>query len=68
MSEHKCNGCGALCTVQPSGPGKAEIFHPEPLCDHVLGLINGGVTLGAVRPARRDNATGEVVDDPEAVN
>ncbi len=61
-----CKGCGARMECQPRAddPTVADMFHPHPLCAHVLALLDAGVAAGPVKLARLDDATGEIIEDP----
>jgi hypothetical protein len=63
MIDRTCAGCGAALAVECTGPGKYFVFHPAPLCAHILGLIEAGKIDGPVVDARRDLVTGDVVVD-----
>lgn len=64
--EMKCK-CGALVASEPLGDGQFSMWHPQPLCQYVIGLQASG-DIQYEGPARLDRETGEIVFDDRGAN
>lgn len=62
----RCNGCGVRMECQPRSddPNMCDLFHPDPLCSHVINLLAAGAAAGPVTRGRLDLDTGEIIEDP----